>query len=120
MNIEQLRNYCLSKKSVTEAFPFDSETLVFKVSGKMFALFPLQKWEAGEGSVNLKANPDYSIELRSNYESIEPGWHMNKKHWNTIYLFKKELTPELIFSLIDHSYKLVVQGLPKKLRDNLT
>jgi len=119
MNIEQLRNYCLSKKSVTEAFPFDSETLVFKVSGKMFALFPLQKWEAGKGSVNLKANPDYSIELRSNYESIEPGWHMNKKHWNTVKIYKGELAPKFILELIDHSYEMVIKSMPKKLRDSL-
>lgn len=120
MTIDQLRDYCLSKKGVTEEFPFDTDTLVFKVAGKIFALFPLQKWEACEGSVNLKADPNYSLELRVNYNSIEPGWHMSKKHWNTIFLFKNECSQQFILSLIDHSYELVVKGLPKKLKDNLT
>ena len=86
MNIEQLRDYCLKKKGVTDGFPFDQDTLVIKVLGKMFALFPLEKWEKGEGSVNLKCDPDYSEELRAQYESIEAGWHMSKKHWNSVYI----------------------------------
>ena len=119
MNIEQLRTYCLSKKQTTEDFPFDSDTLVFKVIGKRFALVPLERWEMGEPSINLKCDPDYAQELRAEYESIYPGFHMNKKHWNTIDLYKRQLTTKLVFQLIDHSYNMVIKGLHKKLRDSL-
>ena len=119
MNVDQLREYCLNKTLVTESFPFDMDTLVFKVAGKMFALFPLEKWENGLASVNLKCDPDYAIELRAEYESIQPGFHMNKKHWNSIYIHKAELQSEFVLKLIDHSYDLVVKGLPKKIRDSL-
>lgn len=119
MNIEQLRAYCLEKKGVTEAFPFDEDTLVFKVLGKMFALFPLEKWEKGEGSVNLKCDPDYAEELRAEYESITAGWHMSKKHWNSVYIYKGELQVQFICELIDHSYDMVVKGMTKKLRNQL-
>ncbi|APX99310.1 MmcQ/YjbR family DNA-binding protein [Lacinutrix venerupis] len=119
MNIDQVRNYCLSKPHTTEHFPFDENTLVFKVAGKMFALTPLDKWDKGEASINLKANPEYSIKLRAIYKSIEPGFHMNKKHWNSIYLYKGELDANLIMELIDHSYAMVVNGLSKKARISL-
>lgn len=119
MNISQLHEYCLNKKGVTETFPFDKDTLVFKVLGKMFALFPLEKWENGEGSVNLKCDPDYALELREMHPSIEAGWHMSKKHWNSLYIYKGELTPQLVFQLIDHSYDMVVKGMPKKMREAL-
>ena len=119
MNIEQLRSYCLRKKAVTEDFPFDQDTLVFKVLGKMFALFPLEKWEKGEGSVNLKCDPDYAEELRADYDSIEAGWHMSKKHWNSVYIYKGELQPKLVCELIDHSYDMVVKGMTKKMRQEL-
>lgn len=119
MNIEQLREYCLSKKEVTEHFPFDETTLVFKVLGKMFALTSLKGWEAGTQSINLKCDPDYAQELRAEYQSIEPGYHMSKKHWNTIQLHQNQLQPQFILDLIDQSYDLVVKGLPVKLRDFL-
>ncbi|MEM6516887.1 MAG: MmcQ/YjbR family DNA-binding protein [Bacteroidota bacterium] len=119
MTVDIFRNYCLNKKGVTETFPFDKDTLVFKVMGKMFALFPLEKWERGEASINLKCEPDYALELRAQYESIVEGWHMSKKHWNTIYVFKNELPQNLILELIDHSYNLVVNGLTKKLKAEL-
>ncbi len=119
MNIEQFRTYCLSKKAVTEHFPFDEDTLVFKVLGKMFALASLKKWEAGEAAINLKCDPEYALELRAEYESIDAGWHMSKKHWNTVYLFHGELSPKFIAELIDHSYDMVVKGMPKKLRESL-
>ena len=119
MNIEQVRAYCLSKKGVTENFPFDEFALVFKVAGKMFALTSLKGWEFGEQSMNLKCDPDYSQELRAEYESIEPGFHMNKKHWNTLRLYKEELPPKFVFQLIDHSYDMVVKSLSKKLRERL-
>ncbi|MEL4306869.1 MmcQ/YjbR family DNA-binding protein [Joostella sp. CR20] len=119
MNIEELYNYCLSKKEVTEDFPFDKHTLVFKVCGKMFALCGLEKWEAGERSINLKCNPEWALELRTSYESIQPGYHMSKKHWNTVFLNSSEITTSFLKELIDHSYEMVVKGLPKKVRDQL-
>ena len=114
MNIELLRDYCISKPAVTEEFPFDQDTLVFKVLGKMFALSSLKKWEEGLGAVNLKCDPERSLELRETYESIVPGFHMSKKHWNTLELFKNELSIEFVQELIDHSYDLVVKGITKK------
>jgi predicted DNA-binding protein (MmcQ/YjbR family) len=119
LNIEQIRSYCLSKKGTTEDFPFDEDTLVFKVSGKMFALASLKWWERGEAAINLKADPEYSQELRAEHHSIRPGFHMNKKHWNTLYLHEGELQPQLIKTLIDHSYDMVIKGLTKKMRDSL-
>jgi len=113
MHIEAFRNYCLCKPGVTEEFPFDETTLVFKVCGKMFALTGL---ESPEFKVNLKCDPDRSIELRETYESITAGFHMNKKHWNTV-LFDGSFSEDLFKELIDHSYSLVIKGLPKKIRD---
>jgi len=110
MNIEDFRTYCLSKKGVEEAFPFDEVTLVFKVVNKMFALTGL---DAEEFRVNLKCDPEKSVELRELYVDIIPGWHMNKKHWNTVY-FERELEDKLLYELVDHSYDMVVKGLKKK------
>lgn len=114
MNIEELREYCISKKGVTEGFPFDETTLVFKVAGKMFALTDLE----GDLSVNLKCNPDVAIELRERYSCVRPGYHMDKKHWNTIDI-DGSVSDKLVKEWIDHSYALVVSGLPKKLRTPL-
>lgn len=119
MNIEQLRDYCIQKKEVTEAFPFDDNVLVFKVLGKVFLLTGMDSWEKGEAAVNLKCDPDYALELRDNYESIEPGYHMNKKHWNTIRIFQGELSSKLLLELIDHSYDMVIKSMPKKMRSQL-
>jgi predicted DNA-binding protein (MmcQ/YjbR family) len=119
MNIEDYRNYCITKKGVTEHFPFDNDTLVFKVCNKMFALASLKRWEKGEAFINLKCDPEYAQELRSAYESIKPGYHMHKRLWNSVYVTTGELSPKLITDLIDHSYDLVVKGLSKKLRDSL-
>ena len=80
MNLENFYEYCLSKKGVTEHFPFDKDTLVFKVGGKMFALSSLEQWEKGEASVNLKCDPDGASELRTEYDDIRPGFHMSKLH----------------------------------------
>ena len=114
MNIEYFRTYCLSKKNVTEDFPFDDVTLVFKVCNKMFALTGL---DSDGFTVNLKCDPERALELRERYEDIRPGFHMNKKHWNTVH-FDGNLPESLLKDLIDHSYDLVVKGLPKKIRDN--
>lgn len=119
MNIEQLHTYCLSKKGVTEDFPFNEDTLVLKVLGKMFLLTSLKSWETGKPTINLKCDPEYAQELRAEYDSIEPGYHMSKIHWNTVCLFHNDLSSKFILELIDHSYNMVVKGLPKKLRDTL-
>ena len=117
MNIEQIRTYCLTKQQVTEHFPFDDNVLVFKVAGKMFLLTGLDTWEKGEPAINLKCDPEYALELREQYESIEPGYHMSKKHWNTIRLFKGKLDWTFIKEQIDNSYNLIVMSLPKKVRE---
>jgi predicted DNA-binding protein (MmcQ/YjbR family) len=115
MNLETFYEYCLSKKGVTEHFPFDEETLVFKVGGKMFALSSLNEWEKGNPSVNLKCNPEYAEKLRAEYEDIKPGWHMSKIHWNTVEI-NREVSDSLINELIDHSYELVFKSLTKKMQ----
>ena len=118
MNLEIFYEYCLSKKGVTEHFPFDQETLVFKVGGKMFALSSLKEWEKGTPSVNLKCNPDYAEELRAQYGDIKPGWHMSKIHWNTIEI-NRDVPDSLIKELIDHSYELVFKSLTKKVQTEI-
>ncbi|MEM6396543.1 MAG: MmcQ/YjbR family DNA-binding protein [Bacteroidota bacterium] len=116
MNYDALREYCLSKPGTTEGLPFGPDTLVFKVMGKMFAVAGLNEEEP---RVNLKCDPERAIELRETYpEGIIPGWHANKKHWNTVYL-ERGLNESLLLELVDHSYDLVVQGLPKKIREEL-
>lgn len=115
MNIEEFRNYCLSKKYVTECFPFDEVTLVFKVANKMFALSGLEHHPA---TVNLKCDPERAIELRDEYSDIIAGFHMSKKHWNTVAI-EGGLSNNFIEELIDHSYNLVVKGLTKKLQKEL-
>ena len=114
MNIEELREYCISKKGTTESFPFDKVTLVFKVMNKMFALTSLNK----DLSINLKCNPDKAIELREVYAAVLPGYHMNKKHWNTI-MINETVSQQLIKEWIDNSYDLVVKSLPKKVKEEL-
>ena len=111
MNIEELRDYCLSKPYVTECLPFDDVTLVFKVHNKMFALTSLDK----ELSVNLKCLPERAIELREEYSCVIPGFHMNKKHWNTVYV-DGAVSDTKIKGWIDDSYNLVIATLPKKIR----
>ncbi|MEZ7837857.1 MAG: MmcQ/YjbR family DNA-binding protein [Flavobacteriales bacterium] len=112
MPIENLRSYCLAKATVAESFPFDEHTLVVKVAGKMFALFSLEKHPL---QVNLKCDPEKAIDLRERYQSVIPGYHMNKKHWNTL-VIDGELSKELVEELVDHSYELVVSKLSKKVK----
>lgn len=115
MDIETFREYCLAKAGVEEGFPFDESTLVFKVMGKIFALTGL---DSESFTVNLKCDPGRAAELREAYPQIQGGYHMNKKHWNTV-AFEDGLPESLLRDLIDHSYELVVAGLPKKLRNAL-
>ncbi|MBE8725252.1 MmcQ/YjbR family DNA-binding protein [Flavobacterium hungaricum] len=118
MNLETFYEYCLSKKGVSEHFPFDEDTLVFKVGGKMFALSSLSQWEKNEQSVNLKCDPDRAQELRGEYDEIKPGYHMSKVHWNTIDL-TGNLPDKFIKDLIDHSYELVLKSLTKKIQNEI-
>lgn len=109
MNLEEIRYYCLNKHQVTESFPFDESTLVFKVSGKIFALLSLNH----PLSINLKCNPEKAVELREHHPEITPGYHMNKKHWNTI-VIESFFDDTLLKNLIDHSYELVMRKTPSK------
>ena len=118
MNLETYYEYCLSKKGVTEHFPFDEDTLVFKVGGKMFALSSLSQWEKGQPSVNLKCDPERAEELRAEYDDIQPGFHMSKTHWNTIAV-NALVSDALVKDLIDHSYNLVFKSLTKKTQSGL-
>ena len=115
MNIETFREYCLSKLAATEDTPFGPDNIVFKVGGKMFALAALDEVPP---AVNLKCDPDLALELRDRYEQVRPGYHMNKKHWNTVEL--GGVIPENeIRKMVDHSYDLVVRSLPKVRRERL-
>lgn len=118
MNIESYFEYCLSKKGVTEHFPFDEDTLVFKVGGKVFALSSVAGWEKGEPAANLKCDPERGEELRAEYEDIRPGFHMNKVHWNTIQI-NRDVPDSLVKELIDHSYELVFRSLTKKIQSEI-
>lgn len=118
MDIELFRDFCLSFPAVTESLPFGEDTLVFKVEGKMFALINLEK----ATSFNVKCNPEKALELREKYDCVKAGYHMNKKHWNTIYFggiyseFETILTQQQLKHWIRHSYELVVSTLPKQIK----
>jgi predicted DNA-binding protein (MmcQ/YjbR family) len=115
MNIEEFRDFCLNMKGVTEDTPFGDDVLVFKVLDKIFALTDINTFDG----VNLKCEPEYAIELREKYDFILPGYHMNKKHWNTIQN-PSFVSDELIKELTNHSYEQVVSKMPKKQREELT
>jgi len=114
MHIEAFRDYCLSKPGVSEEMPFGNNTLVFKVMGKLFALTDINEF----AGINLKCDPVKALELREKHSGIRPGYHMNKKHWNTVST-DGSIPDNKIHYLINHSYELVVAGLPKKLREEL-
>jgi predicted DNA-binding protein (MmcQ/YjbR family) len=114
MNLAEFREYCLSKVSATEDTPFGPDVLVFKVGGKMFALAALDEVPT---TVNLKCDPDLALDLRDRYEQVRPGYHMNKKHWNTVEIEGGIPAVEL-WRMIDHSYELVVKNLPNAIRLN--
>lgn len=115
MHADTFRAYCLRKPGVAEETPFGPDHLVYKVGGKMFALLGLDEIPT---SVNLKCNPDRALELRDRYDGVTPGYHMNKKHWNTVTLGGGVPEAE-VKKMVDHSYDLVVQSLPKKAREAL-
>ena len=116
MNIEEVRNYCLAKKGVTEEFPFDSETLVFKVSGKVSLLTSLT---FRPFRVNLKMDAELVPEYRDKYGEVQPGYHMNKKHWNSVYFDSGTIPKKELIWMLEHSYEEVVKKLPLKIRDKL-
>jgi predicted DNA-binding protein (MmcQ/YjbR family) len=116
MNIEEFREYCIKKKGVTEEFPFGIDTLVFKVMGKMFALTSLTEKPF---SVNLKMNVEIVEEWREKYDDIKPGYHMNKKMWNTVTIGNGNISIREFYWMIDHSYGEVVKGLPQKTQEQL-
>ena len=115
MNIETLRDYCLSKKAVTEDFPFGETTLVFRVKEKIFLLVSI---DSDPLQFNAKCDPEKAIQLREEYDTVKPGYHMNKKHWNTV-IIDGTISTKLIKEMIDDSYDLIIQSLPKKLREEL-
>jgi Uncharacterized protein conserved in bacteria len=112
MDIDDLRSYCLGKPYTSEGFPFDNDTLVIKVAEKIFALISLNSLPL---SINLKCDPELAIELRDKYPAIVPGYHMNKKHWNTLVL-DGSIPRKKVMELIDHSYTLIFDSLPAKTR----
>jgi predicted DNA-binding protein (MmcQ/YjbR family) len=114
MNIEEFRDYCINKPFVTEGVPFGPDVLVLKVHDKMFALAGMTDFDR----MNLKCEPERALELRAEYNGIEPGYHMSKKHWNTVKI-NFDVPHDLLFELIDHSYDLVFSSLPKKLREQV-
>ena len=127
MHIEQLREYCIAKKGVTEHFPFDETTLVFKVMAKMFIIVPLDRWEKGEQVIVIKLDPEKAIELRESYESIIGGFqqgrkpdakYVNVKHWNTV-IVNQDVSDAQVFDLIRDAYQVVVDKLTKKLKAEL-
>lgn len=113
MDFAAFVEHCLKHPKVEESFPFDNRTLVFKVCGKMFALTDVETFE----SINLKCDPERAIELREQFHGVQPGFHMNKKHWNTIFI-NSDVSDGMVYELIDHSYGLVYASLPKKLRND--
>lgn len=114
MNIEELRDHCLQLRAVTEDFPFGEETLVFRVAGKIFLLTGLTE----ANRFNVKCDPELAIELRERYSEVKPGYHMNKKHWNTVYM-DGQLTDKQLCDMIDHSYDLIFKSLPKKTQEEI-
>jgi predicted DNA-binding protein (MmcQ/YjbR family) len=115
LNIEELRDYCIGKPAVTEGFPFGEDTLVFKVAGKIFLLTGLEQGDR----FNVKCDPEWAVELRERYTEVQPGYHMNKKMWNTVFL-NGSLTRKQLLEMIDHSYAEVVKSLPKKTQAEIT
>ena len=127
MHIEQIREYCIVKKGVTEHFPFDETTLVFKVMSKMFIMVPLDRWEKGAQNIVLKLDPEEALEHRESFESVIGGFQqgrkpgakfVNVKHWNTV-ITNQDVLDSQVLKLIDDAYQVVVNGLTKKIKEEL-
>ena len=119
MILTSLIDYAMDRPGTSQDFPFDQETMVIRVGGKIFLLTNVTSWQDGEATINLKCEPKRAIELREAYSSVTPGYHMNKKHWNTVLIEEGELSDQEIFDMIDHSYDLVVASLSNKLKKDL-
>lgn len=115
MNVEELRDYCLLKPGATEGFPFGEDTLVFKVGGKIFLITGLEQGDR----FNVKCDPELAIDLRERYTEVQPGYHMNKKMWNTVFM-NGSLTRKQLCEMIDHSYELIYNSLPAKIKAEIT
>ena len=118
MNIETLYEFCAILKGVTEEFPFDQETLAFKVGGKIFCLTGLDSWESGNPAINLKCNPEKAIAIRQEYEAVVPGYHMSKVHWNTVAI-NQDASDKLVLEWLQDSYNLVFASLTKKIQKEI-
>ncbi|MDB5017888.1 MAG: MmcQ-like protein [Mucilaginibacter sp.] len=114
MNIEELRDYCLQKPGTTEGLPFGEDTLVFRVGDKIFLLIGI----TNANRFNVKCDPELAVELRERYSEVQPGYHMNKKLWNTVYM-DGVLNKKQLHEMIDHSYRLVFESLPKKIQEQI-
>jgi predicted DNA-binding protein (MmcQ/YjbR family) len=114
MDLIEFREYCLRKPFVSEGFPFDQKTLVFKVDSKIYVLLDCELFAA----INVKLDPERGIELRESFQAVQPGYHMNKKHWNTVALHA-DVSDEMVYTLVDESYELVYRSLTKKRKDAL-
>jgi len=114
VNIEEIRDYCLAKPGVTEDMPFGEDTLVFRVGEKLFLLTSLSQADR----FNVKCDPERAIELREQHTEVQPGYHMNKRHWNTVHT-NGNLTRKQICDMIDHSYELVMKSLPRNIREQI-
>jgi predicted DNA-binding protein (MmcQ/YjbR family) len=114
MDIEELRDYCLSLPKVSECSPFGDDSLVFKIGGKMFLLATLE----GDFRINVKCDPEYAVQLREQYSNVSAGYHMNKKHWNTVEI-NSRIADSMILEWINHSYNLVLKSLPRKIREEI-
>ncbi|MBK8807737.1 MAG: MmcQ/YjbR family DNA-binding protein [Bacteroidales bacterium] len=114
MDIEAVRLICISKQQVTEDMPFGDDTVVFRIGGKMFALLSLD----GSNEINLKCNPEKAIEYREKYDFVKPGYHMNKRHWNSV-CFDTTIPDSLLSDMINHSYQLVYEGLTRVVKESL-
>lgn len=114
MHIESFREFCLAFRGVTEGFPFDQKTIVFKVGGKMFALADIEEFQ----SFNVKCDPEVAVELRERYQAVQPGFHMNKTHWNTVYI-DQDMSDDLLFEQVRNSYTIILNSLPKKVKNEI-
>lgn len=114
MHIESFREFCLAFNGVTEGFPFDHKTIVFKVGGKMFALADIEEFN----SFNVKCDPELAVELRERYQAVQPGFHMNKTHWNTVYI-DQDMSDDLLFEQVRNSYTIILNSLPKKMKNEI-
>lgn len=120
LSLSKLVDYCMEKPGVNQDFPFDKKTMVFRILGKIFLLTSVVGWQNNQETINLKNDPEKNKILREQYSAVIPGYHMNKKHWNTINVFEEELSDEQVYQLIDESYEIVKSKLPQNIQKTLS